>query len=362
MNTDFSKFGWSGDPFTLKIDPKLFTGYGEQVSALKSHIMDKHRIALVTGPTGSGKTSLLTWLKENLDNTTMLYVSKPPERPDQLVGIFTDIFRPTLMDRILRRKPTLFNLPKYVNSRLKGTQFLMLLDEAHETNKEVLEWLRVLVDQIENVTMIMAGMPVLERKIKEELETLDQRITTRVELRALKREDTRMLIQKRVESVGGSGINPFSDSAVDAIFRKTGGFPREVIKLCDKLVKDAVAKDYGSIEAANVDAYREFGQKVRVDEQTVTFTPKPPSEEQVRNLPYKQKRILELLAKQDWLTPAAIVDGLEMKSYKSKGHAVRSVNNILHRLMLDGYVQRESRGKAFMYALTPKVKTLFVEK
>ncbi len=29
--------------------------------------------------------------------------------------------------------------------------------------------------------------------------------------------------------------------------------------------------------------------------------------------------------------------------------------------MLDGYVQRESRGKAFMYALTPKVKTLFVE-
>jgi DNA-binding transcriptional regulator PaaX len=47
-------------------------------------------------------------------------------------------------------------------------------------------------------------------------------------------------------------------------------------------------------------------------------------------------------------------------SYASRGHAIRSINNILHRLMLEGYVQRESKGKAFMYALTPKVRTLFV--
>ncbi|MFQ6010209.1 MAG: AAA family ATPase [Candidatus Aenigmatarchaeota archaeon] len=362
MNTNFRKFGWSGDPFTLKIDPKLFTGYGEQVSALKRHISDKHRIALVTGPTGSGKTSLLKWLKYTIDDSSLIYVNKPPEKPNEFIGIFTDIFRLSILDKLLRRRPTLHNLPNYVNKKLRGTHLLLLLDEAHETNREVMEWLRVLVDQIDSVTLIMAGMPVLERKIREELETLDQRITTRVTLTALKKEDTRTLIQKRIESVGGRDIAPFSDSAINAIFKKTGGFPREVIKLCDKLVKDALSKDLGIIEAANVEAYREFAEKVRVDEQTVTFTPKPPSEEQFRNLPYKQKRILELLAKQDWLTPAAIVDALELKSYKSKGHAVRSVNNILHRLMMEGYVQRESRGKAFMYALTPKVKTLFVEK
>jgi hypothetical protein len=34
----------------------------------------------------------------------------------------------------------------------------------------------VLIDQIENVSLIVAGMPVLESKVKTELETLDQRL------------------------------------------------------------------------------------------------------------------------------------------------------------------------------------------
>ena len=362
MTSNFSKYGWNEDPFTLKIDPKLFTGYGEQVRALEKHVSDHHKIALVTGPTGSGKTSLLKWLEINMSGCAKLYVSKPPEKPDQFVGIFTDIFGVSFFDRLFGRKVSLFNLPKYVNSKLNGHHLVLLLDEAHETNKEVMEWLRVIIDQIGSISLVMAGMPVLERKIKEELETLDQRITTRVALQALNREETRALIQKRVEAAGGTGIAPFSDSAVDAIYSKTGGFPREVLKLCDKLANDAVEKGFDVIEAANIETYREFDQNVRVDEQTVTFTPKPPSDEQFRNLPYKQKKILESLAKQDWLTPGAIVDAVEMKSYKSKGHAVRSVNNILHRLMLEGYIQRESRGKAFMYALSPKIKPFFVEK
>ena len=56
-----------------------------------------------------------------------------------------------------------------------------------------------------------------------------------------------------------------------------------------------------------------------------------------------------------------MVEELELKSYKSKSHAVRSVNNILKRMMLEGFVDRVERGKAYMYALTPKVRTMFVE-
>ena len=112
-----------------------------------------------------------------------------------------------------------------------------------------------------------------------------------------------------------------------------------------------------------LDEIREFAQpNVRLDEPVVTFSPKPPSEGQLVNLPYKQKNILEVLVKDDWLTPAALADIIGIKNYKSRSHAIRSINNILHRLMLEGYVQRESRGKAYMYALTPKVRTLFVEK
>ncbi len=361
MPNDITKWGWNENPFVLKIDPKLFVGYDEQVKAVQNHIKNKHKVALVSGKTGSGKTTFLKWLEMNYD-TSRLYVSKPPEKPEELVSLFTDIFGISFFERLLGKKPTLYNLPNYINKKLKGSHLVFLIDEAHETDKKVLEWLRVLTDQVDSVSLVVAGMPILENKIKSELETLDQRITTRIALNSLSRIDTKQLIQKRIESVGGKGIEPFTDAALEKIYERTGGFPREVLKFCDRLVNTALEKNLDSIDEKDIVEHKEIElPKVRVEEPVVTFMPKPPSEEQFRELPYKQRKILELLSKKDWLTPTAIVDESDMKSYKSKGHAIRSINNILKRLMLDGYVQREARGKAFMYALTPKVKTMFVQ-
>lgn len=359
----FAKFGWKEDPFTLKISPRLFTGYEEQVKAALSHIENHHKIAMVTGSTGAGKTHLLKWLEYTLDKSAKLYVSKPPAQPEDFIDIFTDLFGIGIVDRIFGRRPNLYNLPAYINSHLRGTHLVFLLDEAHETDRNVLEWLRVLLDQIDSASLIMAGLPSLEPKVRDELQTLDQRITTRITLTALDRSNTRALIRKRIEDAGGTDIRPFTDSAVDLIYTRTGGFPREVLKMCDKLLHEAVEKNWETIETANIEEYREVPQpKVRVDEPTVTFSPKPPTQDKIDNIPFKQRQILESLAKTDWLTPTAIVEKMGVEGYASKQHAIRSVNNILNRLMLDGFVVRESRGKAFMYQLTPNVRTWFVEK
>jgi len=358
---DFSKWGWKENPFVLKIDPKLFVGYNEQLDAVSKHIKNKHKIALVTGKTGAGKSTFLKWLETNYD-TSKLYVSKPPEDPEDFVRLFTDVFGFSFFERLMRKRPSLFTLPNYINRKLKDNHLIFLVDEAHETNKEVLEWLRVLTDQIDNVSLIMAGMPVLEDKIKSNLETLDQRITTRINLTSLNKDEIKELIKKRIEDVGGDDIKPFTENAISKIYERTGGFPREVLKFCDRLVNSALERKLNVIDERLIEEHKEIElPKVRLEEPVVTFMPKPPSEEQIRNLPYKQKIILELLYKKDWLTPTAIVEELELKTYKSKSHAIRSINNILKRLMLDGYVQRESRGKAFMYALTPKVKTMFIQ-
>ena len=359
----FQKFGWSQDPFVLKIDPKLFVGYEEQVKAILKHLDSRHKIAVLVGSTGAGKSHLLKWLEQEHDikDCAKLYIAKPPLKPEEFVGIFTDIFGVSFLHKLTGRKPTLYNLPKYINGKLKGAHLLLMVDEAHETNKEVLEWLRVLVDQIDSVSLILSGLPVLEQNVRDQLQTLDQRITARITLTALSKEATKTLIQMRIESVGGTGIKPFTDSAIDSIYNRTGGFPREVLKMCDKLVNDAMEKNQDAIEAANIEEYKEFPQESPLDEQVVAFSPKPPNEDQIANLPYKQKQILEALAKTDWLTPTDIVEQTGDEGYATKGHAVRSINNVLHRLMMDGFVQRESRGKAFMYALTPKVKTVFVK-
>ncbi len=359
----FPKFGWKENPFVLKIDPKLFVGYESEVAAILMHVDNKHKIAVLVGNTGAGKTNLLKWLEQehDIDGCSKLYVAKPPQKPEEFIGIFTDVYGLGLFDRLMRRGPTLYSLPKYINNKLKGGHLLFMVDEAHETNHDVLEWLRVLVDQIDSVSLILSGLPVLEQNVRDQLQTLDQRITTRVTLTSLSKEDTRSLIQKRIESAGGAGIKPFTDSAIDAIYNKTGGFPREVLKMCDKLVSNAIEKSMETIEAANIEEYREFPQESLI-EQVIAFSPKPPTSEQIANLPFKQKEILEALAATDWLTPSDIAEQTGYEKYATKGHAVRSINNILHRLMLDGFVQREARGKSYMYALTPKLKTVFVKR
>ncbi len=348
----FSGAGWNCNPFTLHIQSKVFVGYEAQIKAAMRHISERHKIALITGPTGAGKTTMMKWIESNSPSIKTLYITKPPLKPEEFTEIFLDCFPPSIIERILGRKPNLYNLDSYVNRRLNGKHLLILLDESHETNKEVLEWLRVIVDQIENVSLILAGLPVLEDKIKQTLETFDQRIISRIKLAALTEAETLELIKKRIETEGGSGIKPFTEDAIREIFRKTGGFPREILKLCDKLVNEAIEKEKHSIDEKDIGNYKE------IKEEPVATVQQPV--QSLSDLPQKQKKIIESLFNKTWLTPSDLAEQLG-GDYKSKEHAIRSINNILKRLMLDGLVQRESRGKAFMYSLTPKTKTLMVE-
>lgn len=350
----FSEMGWKENPFTLKISPEIFVGYAKQREAALRQIKEGHKITLITGPTGSGKTSMLKWL-ESTQEVKTLYLTKPPKRPEEFVDIFLEFFPQGFLEKLFGRKPTLFSLPDYINRKC-GRRFLFLLDEAHETNRDVLEWLRVLTDQINGVSLFLAGLPKLEVKIKNELESLDQRITARISLDSLSEEETVELVRKRIESVGGKGTEPFTRSALSVVYRKTNGFPREVIKLCNKLVNDAIEKGKTIIDAEDAEHFREFSRKA--EEPVVSAEPQPRAS--VEELPKKQRKILEILSREDWLTPGEIAEKLGGE-YKTREHAVRSVNNILKRLLTEGYVAREPRGKAYVYTLTPKVRAYFVE-
>lgn len=357
IKTWFTKQNWKDSPFTLRISPQNFVGYKEQTDAALRQLSEKHKITLLLGPTGSGKTSMLKWLEEENKNLKTLYLTKPPKQAEEFIDIFLDSFPMNFFERIFRKKPSLFNINDYLNKKLKGKHLLFLLDESHETNRDVLEWLRVIIDQIDNVSLFLAGLPKLEHKIKANLETLDQRITTRIRLNNLTEEETRDLIEKRIKNVGENALNPFTDEALRLIYDKTGGFPREIIKMCDKLVNEAIEKNLDVIDVRDIEEYKEFGEKP--EETVVSAMPQPLVS--VKDLPYKQRKILERLSEKDWLTPTEIAEHLGTSSYKTKEHAVRSINNILKRLMIEGYVQREGRGKAFVYSLTPKVRAYFVE-
>ena len=346
----FSRFGWDSNPFTLTVTPELMVGYSEQSKTLLSHVQNFHKFALVLGPTGAGKTTLLLWLRAQLmalKDFLPIYVAKPPKKIDDLIFLFKSILRFNLLDKIRFRNMKIFDLHKFIPSKLRGRRFILLIDEAHESSIEVLEWLRTLTDSVPNMSIIFAALPVFENDISTRLPTLFMRFNTKVYLNSLNRSETEALIAKRIESVGGEGIKPFTEDAVDKIFEITGGFPREIIKVCDFLIKEAASRNM-----------------VVVNKKFIESVYTTPTQSEVvfkLSLPKKQRQIIELLNETPNLTPSEIVEHLKFSNYKNKSNAIRSVNNILRRLMKEELVQRKKLKNSYVYSLTGKAKTILAK-
>ncbi len=347
--TDMAKtsHAWKENPFSLRILPQLFVGYSAELADLVRDIQSSEKITLLIGPTGAGKTTLLRKLVEVAGkNYVVLYVTKPPQDPEDFVHIFKSVLKPSLLDRLLSRdRITLYELPSYANRKLMDRRAVLLIDECHEAPIHVLEWLRTISDQVDNLSVIMAGLPVLETALEQNLETLLNRVTGRVELTSLSRVEVEELVRKRIEFAGGSGTGPFSSGALDVIYHKTGGFPRNVLKMCDDLIRSGAEQGMQTIDAA-------------LAETTQTPEMSPVSANFIDTLPEKQKEILKLLSASGLLSPTEIAEKLGLEDYKTEDHASRSVNNILRRLMDADCILREKRGKGFVYKLSPKVRTV----
>jgi len=367
----FKKMNWTENPFTLRINPSLFVGYQEEIKKIAFHLREGHKIAMVIGSTGSGKTTFLKFLEKQIEDEYMvIYISKPPKE-DDLVDVFLENIKMSLFERVFGRNVKLHDLHVYIKNKLKNKKILLLVDEAHESEINTLEWLRTICDQVENMQMIIAGLPVLDNFLRENLETLRNRVVTKIELFTLNREYTRELIRRRIENVGGSDIIPFNEDVVSDIYRKTGGFPREILKICNELIQNAIENDkYEINELLESETYHvaEKNEKNLVRQELGEEENEKNSETNqinknfLRDLTYKQKKIVDLLFGKEELYPSEIVEEIGFEKYKSKQHAVRSINNILKRLCESEIIDRKPKGKGYAYFLTIKTRTFLAKK
>ncbi len=346
----YNKLGWNKNPFVLSVLPDLMVGYASQADLLLSHIMNQHKIALVIGPTGSGKTTFLNWTMKTVRNNdfSLYYIPKPPTKKEDMIDLFKFIFGYSVIDNIFFPHLNILNIQKYLLNKISKKNVVLLIDESHESSVEVLEWFRTLSDIIPNLTLVFAGLPILEKKLETDLSTLIMRINTRVYLQSLNVTETDSLIRKRIENAGGKGLEPFSPECINKIHDITGGFPREIIKVCDDLLRESIKRNISIITSQFIDEVYKTSIPSEMAQSKILITS-------------KQKEILELLNKQTDLSPTDIVNVIGIESYKTKYHAIRSVNNILKRLMDDDIIKRKQLGNSYVYYLSGKGKTLFVD-
>jgi len=344
----FATKGWSNNPFTFSILPSLFVGYRQQVARTMFFLEERHKFVLVVGPTGSGKTTLLKWVQANLPKKfDTLYLGKPPEKPEDFVYIFNEKFKaPWLLRLFLPKIKNVYQIPDFLSKKTKNRHLVVLLDEIHEANKETLEWVRAFGDQVENISFLLSGLPSFDQELSK-LETFRKRITANIELLSLTKEETEQLIRRRIQHVGGQG-NEFPQDVVDFVYTRSGGFPREVLRLCDEFINQAILKGSDKVTLDLLE-----GLKEEVLEEQVYLNI-------LEKMTPMQREIIEVLAQKP-LSPGHIANSLNLEKYKSRQHAVRSVNNVLKFLLKEGYVERTQSEKTFVYSLTPRIKTLMVK-
>jgi general secretion pathway protein A len=243
-------YGFSDKPFSLTPDPKYLYKSETHASAfdlLQYAIRRREGFVVVTGDIGTGKTTLCRAILEQLDRKTFTaLVLNPFLSEEDLLRLILQDFGVVSREEMKRgrlagvtKQELIDTLNEFLLSLLPlGAGALLIIDEAQNLPRQVLEQIRILSNLETNREKLLQIVLVGQLNLKEllrspELRQLDQRVSIRYELRPLTREETAAYIAHRLTIAGGSVVS-FAPKALELVHKYTGGVPRLINLLCDR--------------------------------------------------------------------------------------------------------------------------------
>ncbi len=235
-------YGLKENPFNVTPDPRYLFATphtDEALACLTYGVLNHKGFILLSGEVGTGKTTLLNKLLEDLRQqgvATAFVFNARFNVPQFFDFVLADFGLP----RETRLKSQmLIALNQWLLERYEaGGTTALIVDEAHLMSSELLEEIRLLTN-LETASekllqIVLSGQPELEHKLRRpDLRQLRQRITMRTKTYPLTREETRQYIAQRLKVAGSDGRPIFTPEAVELIHRYARGIPRVVNTLCE---------------------------------------------------------------------------------------------------------------------------------
>jgi general secretion pathway protein A len=244
-------------PFRLTPDPQFLFASKQHSRAkayMESSIWLSDGFVVITGEIGSGKTTLIeSFLEELPKNVILAHINQTQLSPIEfLQALLVEFgFKP-----FKKKKVELLSILKdfAIEQYAAGNTLLLVIDEAQNLSRRVLEELRMLsgieAQKEKLLRIILAGQPELSQKLEQRrLEQLKQRVRLQFHLGTLSRRETREYVEHRLEIAGADGRRIFDDDAFDPIFTYTGGVPRLVNTLCDTALLCGFAEETSVISS-----------------------------------------------------------------------------------------------------------------
>lgn len=244
-------FGLAALPFESTPDPAfvyLRDQYRATLAAMILAITSRKALAVVSGPVGSGKTTLGQTLMRYLPEGTAAFSVPQPgsDFGDILYRIAEEVGLENPPQARLKLIETLkTNLQSLI---VHGGRLVIIIDEAQTLDAASLEGIRLLTNletaKTKLVQMILLGQPeLIDRLSQPEMTQLRQRVSVLRALEPLTEEQTAAYIGHRLKVAGG-GVDLFNQSALKLIHAASGGIPRLINQICDgALLQAFLAKD-----------------------------------------------------------------------------------------------------------------------
>ncbi|MBI4441371.1 ATP-binding protein [Candidatus Woesearchaeota archaeon] len=244
--------GWKDNPFQDKIfEPveNFIVGYEKERQKLNLFVIENYRYGIVLGDDGSGKTTLLRWMRSQLihyrQRFAVLYLNAKNLKTEQeFIKALVSPFLNPIEQYVTRpwKKIHIGNMVEFLKPRLAGKNMILLLDEAQALPKAELLILKHLFDSTVHMQLIVAG-PVEE--MKQSIVSTFSEDKLGITLHGLKQDDIKEMLTRRIEALGGKGIDPFDHDLLSHIARNPNNNPKEVLIVCnDHAVKLALKHNF----------------------------------------------------------------------------------------------------------------------
>jgi general secretion pathway protein A len=253
-------YGLREQPFGVTPDPSYLyfsEMHREALASLFYGIETGCGFLTLIAPPGTGKTTLLIHLLERLRKsakTVFLFQTQCDSR-EFFRYLLTDLGVDASTENMAHMHESL-NSVLLSNARA-GKRFVLVIDEAQNLKRSVLETIRLLSDfetaGSKLMQIVLCGQPQLADKLSHpDLTQLRQRISILSRLQPFAKPEVPQYISHRLKVAGYAGMGLFDADALSKITAHSDGIPRIINNICFNALTLGYAKGLEQIDGSSV--------------------------------------------------------------------------------------------------------------